>query len=153
MQSLSDIKKFIDYDPDTGEFTWKLRDPSTKAGRIFNGRMASVGNKAGHLCKTHGYWLITVDGVGWRANRLAYYMMTGKQPPEAVDHINGIKSDNRWCNLRPASLAQNNINTKLRKNNVTGHKGVHYYANNSKPWHARIGINKKINSSWLLCYF
>lgn len=45
-------------------------------------------------------------------------------PPAAVDHINGVPSDNRWCNLLHATLARNQTNVKLRKGYTTGAKGV-----------------------------
>jgi hypothetical protein len=44
--------------------------------------------------------------------------------PENVDHINGVKSDNRWANLRPASRAENGYNTRIRADNTSGIKGI-----------------------------
>lgn len=44
-----------------------------------------------------------------------------------IDHINGNKSDNRFCNLRVASRSQNNINrNNISKNSTSGFTGVSY---------------------------
>ncbi len=41
-----------------------------------------------------------------------------------IDHINGDPLDNRMCNLRIATYAENARNTQLAKNNSSGFKGV-----------------------------
>ncbi len=58
------------------------------------------------------------------------------------DHINGNRADNRKCNLRYATISQNNMNTKQRKDNTSGVKGVVYYRKGN-VWNARIDKNKK----------
>jgi hypothetical protein len=63
--------------------------------------------------------------------------MTGKWPELEVDHINRIRDDNRWCNLRDVSRAINAQNMPLYKNNTSGHTGV--------CW------NKKFNKWQVLC--
>lgn len=66
--------------------------------------------------------------------------MTGAFPERHVDHINGIRNDNRWSNLRIATRQQNNSNVKKRVDNQSGVKGVHW----SKPdrkWVAGIRVN------------
>lgn len=58
------------------------------------------------------------------AHRCAWLLEKGSEPPETIDHINGIRDDNRICNLRAASFAENVRNTVPKKNNKTGFKGV-----------------------------
>ena len=59
-----------------------------------------------------------------------------------VDHQRGEKSkhDNRKSNLRIATRSQNNMNSKLSKNNTSGVTGV-YWHKNIKKWSAEITIN------------
>ena len=59
-----------------------------------------------------------------------------------VDHINGNGLDNRHCNLRWATHAQNLQNRKIHKNNTSGFKGVYWRAR-EKKWIARIRANGK----------
>jgi hypothetical protein len=60
-----------------------------------------------------GYRQIKIDKHLYRAHRLAWLWMTGAWPiQEQVDHINGIRDDNRWANLRNVSRAANNQNQR-----------------------------------------
>jgi hypothetical protein len=59
-----------------------------------------------------------------------------------VDHINGNKLDNRRSNLRICTQAENQRNRGKQRNNVSGHKGVTWYARTSK-WRVSIVLNKK----------
>ena len=67
--------------------------------------------------------------------------MHGVEPELEMDHINGNPTDNRLCNLRLATRAQNLVNTKARKNS-SGIKGVSWYAA-GKKWRAQIKVNGK----------
>ena len=62
--------------------------------------------------------------------------------PETVDHINGIKWDNRMCNLREATHAQQQMNRGLRKTNTSGVIGVSWSKFESK-WMAELRVNRK----------
>jgi len=78
------------------------------------------------------------------SHRLAFYYVLG-WCPEEVDHINHVRDDNRWINLRAASKQENHRNRKLDTNNKSGFNGVTWYKNYSK-WLACIGIGgKQIN--------
>lgn len=59
-----------------------------------------------------------------------------------VDHINGDGLDNRRCNLRIATLAQNTHNQRLSIRNKSGFKGVNYFKARG-TWRASICINNK----------
>ena len=105
------LKELLHYDPVTGLFTWIARSGHSV-----------IGHQAGCL-KPNGYRVIRLDGVLYRANRLAFLYMIGEMPKVIVDHKNTIRSDDSWINLREASYQQNAQNSSPRKSQ-TGFRGV-----------------------------
>jgi len=59
-----------------------------------------------------------------------------------TDHINGNTLDNRKCNLRICTARENQQNSKKRKNNTSGYKGVDYKKSHKK-WRVLIMANNK----------
>jgi hypothetical protein len=99
------IKRHIAYLPDTGCF---VKLTSDKRGRFPPGFVYAPKN-------WNEYANVTVEGTSYAAHRLAWALMTGQQP-EIVDHINGLRHDNRFCNLRSGTYAENAKNkTRHRK--------------------------------------
>ncbi len=123
----SEVDAFLRYEPSTGKLFWKYRDasyfPSEKAAFVWNAQWAE--KEAGGL-DAMGYITIGIFHKGIRAHRLIYFMVHGEWPPNHIDHINGVKSDNRWANLRPASSKGNQRNQKRPITNTSGIKGVIY---------------------------
>lgn len=108
------LKELFSYDPYTGLFTRLLR--TSVVGK--------VGSVAG-WDKGNGYIVIFIDGKNYKSHRLAYLYMTGYWPKDQVDHIDGIRSNNRWSNLRDVSSQENTHNQRNpHKNNSTGFLGV-----------------------------
>jgi hypothetical protein len=66
--------------------------------------------------------------------------ITNAPPGTEVDHKNHDTLDNRDCNLRVCTKAQNQWNAKPRKDNVTGYKGVAWHKATQK-WVAHIKAN------------
>lgn len=95
------LRAVLDYDPDTGVFVWKAR--TAKCTRI--------GDVAGSPT-SNGYIRIFIDGREYLAHRLAWRHVTGEQPPECIDHIDGCRSNNRWTNLRASDASHNLQNLK-----------------------------------------
>jgi AP2 domain. len=122
------LVELLHYNSITGVFTW----------RKSRGR-ASALSPAG-ADNGRGYIQIKVDGKKYYAHRLAFLYMIGEFPPEDVDHINGIKHDNRWENLRACSRSENLYNTQVRRDNSAGVKGVDWDKQRGK-YVARIKIN------------
>ena len=107
-----ELSSIVSYDPEAGKFTWARSD-----------RRAVAGSEAGSV-NSRGYRYIQVNGQKVRANRLAWFMSYGVWPELHVDHINGDSQDDRLCNLRLATNAQNTFNGRLNSNNSVGVKGV-----------------------------
>ena len=126
------LRKILSYDPEIGIFRWAAREDRDKA---WNSRCS--GKEAGCIRNTDGYRVIKIDGVQYLAHRLAFLYMTGSWPKDQVDHINGDRNDNRWCNLRGCTLVQNLWNSKGRKLNKSGYRGV-YWHSQAKRWYAAI---------------
>lgn len=129
MISCEDLRAILDYDPDTGAFTWKVQ----------KARWIAVGDIAGRL-GGNGYWSIKIDGRAYHAHRLAFLWMTGEMPKQHVDHIDLIRLNNRWANLRECTRAQNQHNLPKFSTNTSGFKGVSFH---QKRWRATICVNGK----------
>lgn len=124
------LKEVLDYDPNSGIFTWRVSVSNVRAGNV-----------AGSI-EPNGYVRIEIDRRGYRAHVLAWLYMTGKWPHEQIDHINTEKADNRFCNFREATKAQNIANSKRRSDNTSGRKGVSWHRK-SKKWVAWICVDGK----------
>jgi HNH endonuclease/AP2 domain len=125
------LREALSYDPSTGVFRWKIKC----AQRV------SIGDIAGSP-NVNGYLLIMLDRVRYKAHRLAWFYVHGYWPPEEVDHINGIRSDNRFDNLRCVTRAINMTNKGSYKNSTTGFKGVHFHKRGQR-YIAHIQLNGK----------
>lgn len=133
------VDQIIKYDQETGVFFWKHRNGFSIGDNIFNSRYAD--KVAGSINK-HGYWRIILNEQYVQAHRLAFFVMTGKWPSNQIDHINGVRHDNRWCNLREATLCENARNSCRPINNRSGFKGVSWKERNQK-WVAQISIGNR----------
>jgi hypothetical protein len=105
-----------------------------------NNTVNLVGQLAGYIHST-GYRLIRVYGYQYKAHRLMFLYHYGYMP-KFVDHINGVKNDNRIENLRPATKAQNCQNASRRLGNTSGVKGVSKMPR-LEIWRARLQANGK----------
>jgi len=117
------LRQIMDYDRETGVFTWRARPVTSKYEKIWNTRYA--GTAAGTV-DAIGRIVISVDGRLYKAHRLAWLYVTGAWPDRTVDHKDINPANNRWDNLRLATKAQQNMNQHLRKDNVSGVRGVSY---------------------------
>jgi hypothetical protein len=109
------LKELLDYTPETGIFTWKI----ARCNAI------KVGSRAGCL-DTSGYRRLNLNGKLWLEHQLVFLYMEGTIPKE-IDHINNVKSDNRYTNLRQCNRAQNQHNKGKQKRNTSGVKGVCWF--------------------------
>jgi hypothetical protein len=124
------LKELLQYDPNTGVFTW-LKPTSN---RVKVGSIATTNSR--------GYIIIGIDSVRYFAHRLAWLYMTGSMPKDVIDHIDGNPSNNRINNLREATQQQNLHNLRKSVKNTSGYKGVHFHKGTSK-WRAVVTVDNK----------
>jgi hypothetical protein len=131
-----EVRAALDYDPDTGVFRWRVR-----ADRDRSWNLRFVGEVAGNTM-THGYRRMNIMGKLHLAHRLAWLWMTGQMPDGHIDHINGDRVDNRWCNLRLATASQNAMNKRLLDASRSGVTGVSW-STRKQRWIATITVQRK----------
>lgn len=119
------LKSVVDYDKETGIFTRKVRT----SVRIKVGQVCGFVNKC-------GYVKIKIMAKTFAAHRLAWFWMYGEWPGPEIDHINGVRSDNRIANLSSGTKSKN-------QQNRHNHKGYTYHKRHGK-WDARISVNGKM---------
>lgn len=123
------LRELIEYDPATGEFTWKWRGMHhfSRAAQFNNWNFRYPGTRAGSVSVSKGYRMIAILGRRYPAHRLAWLYVHGRWPMQQIDHINGDPDDNRLANLREVSGPENARNKRLSRSNKTGHLGVSPY--------------------------
>jgi hypothetical protein len=121
--SKSDIIERLTYNVDNGLFH------SKKSGR-----------KIGYLDKD-GYLVINIKGQEYRAHKLAAIILNLYEEGMEVDHVNGIRNDNRKCNIRVVTKKENAKNKRLRINNNSGIHGVSMIKETGR-WRVRISTDK-----------
>ena len=130
--SHDEVLSILDYDQETGLFKWKKARHGRQIGKI-----------AG--TKTHNGYIqicITTDKArAYLAHRIAWLYVYGEFPSMAIDHINGIKTDNRIVNLRLATTFQNAHN--LRKHKSRSKSGLLGVCTEGNRYRARIRVHGK----------
>lgn len=122
------IEDAFDYSPETGILTRKFK----------GGHERAAGTRKAHK----GYTKIGFNGHEYPAHRLIWWLVYGALPTRFIDHVNGDRSDNRLCNLRLATDAENKRNVGIRAHNTSGFKGVTWDKDNRK-WLAHATLNGK----------
>lgn len=114
-----EIRAVIDYCHETGVMTWRC-----DMGK----RRVKAGDIAGCITRRYSWpeYVIGYKGRIYRAHRLAWLHYYGEWPATILDHINCNPLDNSIRNLRECTQRQNLANTRLRKTNTTGRKGVSF---------------------------
>ena len=147
--SYDELRRLIKYDPETGYLYYRDRceedfegqkSPS-KAARHFNKVFA--GRRAFKFLNSSGYHSGSLMNKTFVAHRIAWAIIYG-QEPEMLDHINGVRTDNRLCNLRRADSKTNGQNQGIRSDNKTGMSGI--WRKKPKAWGAAWVVVKSENN-------
>ncbi len=120
MLTIEQLNAALEYDSETGIFRRVWADP--RGG-------AKVGDVAGCIHYIGGaprYIKISIKSRQYFAHHLAWLALTGSWPALMIDHVNGDGTDNRANNLRLCTRGQNQWNSKIRRNNRSGVKGVSF---------------------------
>lgn len=126
--TLEQANEFFSYNPDTGEFFWKVARGKSK-----------VGKPVGTLC--NGYAICTIFRKNLKLHRLAWFMTNGSWPNGQIDHIDGNKLNNRISNLRDVSMSvnmQNRYESRRKKDDLP--RGVRKNPSGNYEANIRIGI-------------
>lgn len=118
--SIASFSDVMEYNPETGIVTAKVRFSNRPAGM-------PIGSNT-----SYGYLATSLFGKKVQIHRLAWFLYYGEWPAMDIDHINGIKKDNRISNLRLATISQNQFNKPIQKNNSSGVKGVYWNKRDNK---------------------
>lgn len=122
------LKSLLTYDPDTGELRNRVqRNPRAPKGAVAGSRT------------TDGYISLMLFGRRYQAHRLIWLYQTGEWPSLEIDHINRVRHDNRWSNLRVATRLHNSWNTAPHAKSRSGVKGVAYVAKSGK-WQVQMRV-------------
>lgn len=157
--SPSDLSELLSYNPDTGLLHWKWRDEKwfSDKGRSASGNQSlwnakNAGRRAFTSVSASGYLHGTIFHKGYMAHRVAWAVFHGYWPDDCIDHINGIRTDNRIENLRDVGRDENAKNQRLHKTNTSGVTGVSYRSDNGL-WRARIRIDRKMRTIGMFASF
>lgn len=144
MLTFEQAKELLRLEPKAGQLFWRDRPSSmftTEAHwRMWNTRFA--GKEAFVTIRGRGYLGGVVFGKFYSAHRVCWLLHYGEWPHGDIDHINGVRTDNRIFNLRDTSKTENMRNSWMRSNNTSGVTGVYWFASVGK-WRAHIKVDGK----------
>lgn len=122
------VQEVLEYNSGTGELKWKIR----------RSKNIKPGTRFGSYCRL-GYLRGKINRESFSAHRLIWFYVYGEWPVGEIDHINGIRDDNRLANLRVVTRQQNNHN---RHKSWAGSGFMGVYSNHGR-WRACIAVNRK----------
>ena len=140
------LSTMVSYNRDTGDFFWLERAGADRKTIVFNKRYA--GKKCISMdSKGYIFFCVKIEGKQFNilAHRLAWFIANGSIPDDEIDHLNGIRDDNRISNLRCVSRSVNMRNARMPSNNKSGFIGVSFVKQTGK-WRAKAtGDGKRIH--------
>ena len=127
--TVDDLWEAFHYEPTSGAFYRKMAFKQARVGKIID-------------TNNEGYSVVAWYGKSLLVHRVVWKMVHGEWP-NYIDHINGVRNDNRLCNLRNVTMRTNARNVRKTDNTATGVMGV-YTNPTGKPYRARISVDGKM---------
>lgn len=124
---VDDLRSILRFEPDTGALRWIDR------------RLDALSRGSAGFVTSAGYRGINIHRVRYQAHRVAWALHWGAWPVGDIDHINGVKLDNRLCNLRDVPHRTNSENSRVGRRG--GLLGTAYHRQSEK-WRAIIGTQQ-----------
>ena len=142
------LKEVINYNPLTGDFTWRHRGESFfKTYRSYRSFCGKYDGKVAGNTKTSKegktYRNIMIFDTTYLSHRLAWLYVTGSFPCDEIDHIDGNGENNRLVNLRDVTRTENGRNKRKPVTNKSGVMGVHWHKRDL-VWCAQIKVDQKV---------
>lgn len=128
------LRTRLRYEPETGKLFWLDNEDMPTCWRVKHA------GKEALTAYSNGYRVGTILKKRRKAHRVAWALHYGEWPSDEIDHINGVKDDNRIENLRNVSRTENNQNHKKRSTNKSGVMGVERWEQ-TKKWRVRITVS------------
>jgi hypothetical protein len=136
------LAELFEYDGGTGILAWLPRQeasfPSARAAKVWNTRFA--GKPAGSIVSGSEYLSVNIGPSRFKAHVVAWIIHYGQAPSADIDHINGLRRDNRIANMRAVSRSGNMRNTAISPRNTSGVVGVSWNKPANK-WQATVRDN------------
>lgn len=108
------LRNTLDYNPETGIFTWKKS----------TAKVIKIGATAGSLDKSSGYYRVQLYGSRFLLHRLAWFYCFEEWSCDMLDHKDQNKLNNSIDNLRECDNSKNNMNRVAPITNTSGYRGV-----------------------------
>lgn len=155
---MSDFERYSEIlrvDAETGKLFWKARTFTGPRSKMKNSLWAAKfeNQEAFTANDGRGYRRSMLFGKSLLAHRVVWLLITGSWPDGQLDHINGVKDDNRFLNLRCVNNSENSRNQRLGSANTSGRLGVGWRADKA-VWVAKIKISGvSLHLGYFSCFF
>ena len=130
------LRQRLRYEPETGKLYWLYYEGVPKRW------LTRYANKEAFTANNKSYKVGEVARVTFKAHRVAWALYYGEWPKDQIDHINGIRYDNRIVNLRVATNQENMKNARRFSTNTSGVCGVSRLKKKER-WQAYISTSGK----------
>lgn len=142
-----ELRQLLRYEPETGKLFWKERPAemfnpgnTSREARCSTWNKRYSGKEAFTAKNRYRYHVGALFDRVMMAHRVAWAIHSGEWPHEEIDHIDGVRSNNAYSNLRLASRAENCRSMAQSAGAVSRYRGVSRDPKTGR-WTAKICVN------------